>query len=278
MSNGSISEWLKKCYDNSGAHGWWEGVPSPLPAYIIGSKLMLAISELSEALELVREPDFDPHAVWGVNETAARVPYDIVLEQHKSGGKLLKPEGFPIEIADVVIRIFDLSGRLELDLERDVHRYRAHLWRLSAESQRSKAPPSVTLQGWTSRFHQAFVEAGEWKGHEVGPLDPEFALSRMLEISAELARAHEQAKKESFVTLARTGGDYDRLLDFNYVLENMGAETPCPEPFGFTASMAKALARTFDLCGRFGVELEAAVELKHVYNVSRPARHGGKRA
>lgn len=62
----------------------------------VGEQLMLVTSELAEALEELRD---------GHEPTAIR--YDPTTH---------KPEGFPIEIADAVIRLLDLAGSLEIDI------------------------------------------------------------------------------------------------------------------------------------------------------------------
>jgi hypothetical protein len=33
-----------------------------------------------------------------------------------------------------------------------------------------------------------------------------------------------------------------------------------------------------DLCGHLDIDLEAAIQKKHAFNLTRPPRHGGKRA
>lgn len=77
---------------NAVERGWWEGGELPTPDEI-GAKLALIHSEVSEALEELRS------GRW----LASRI---------EDG----KPEGFVVELADVVIRCADLCGRLNLDL------------------------------------------------------------------------------------------------------------------------------------------------------------------
>lgn len=86
----SIAELQKEAYRISKEHGFHDGeTPSTVP---IPEKLCLIHSEVSEALESVRngEPQF--HIVNG------------------------KPEGIAAELADVVIRVLDLSEAIGINL------------------------------------------------------------------------------------------------------------------------------------------------------------------
>ena len=73
--------------------GWWEGVDISDP-HVLGTKLMLIVSELSEALEYVR----------GGN---------LGLEYRITDSK---PCGFSSELADVVIQTMDLAEAMGIDL------------------------------------------------------------------------------------------------------------------------------------------------------------------
>mgnify|MGYP001578016616 CR=1 FL=1 len=70
--------------------GWWEG-ERPIPEC-----LALIHSEVSEALEEYRDP------VRPLSETHLNLEF--------------KPEGFPIELADIVIRVADLADHLGISL------------------------------------------------------------------------------------------------------------------------------------------------------------------
>lgn len=48
------------------------------------------------------------------------------------------------------------------------------------------------------------------------------------------------------------------------------------KPEGLPIELADALIRILDTCGALGIDIQAAVELKHRYNATRPHRHGGK--
>jgi NTP pyrophosphatase (non-canonical NTP hydrolase) len=50
------------------------------------------------------------------------------------------------------------------------------------------------------------------------------------------------------------------------------------KPEGIAAELADTLIRIFDYCGAYGVPLGEALIRKHAYNLTRPHRHGGKKA
>ena len=102
----TIREWVEAAHTNAKSKGFWDSNTGAVP-----EKLCLVHSEISEALEEWRR---DGHMqVWY--------------------GEDGKPEGFPVELADAMLRIMDLAGGMGVDLERAIqikHEYnksRPHL-------------------------------------------------------------------------------------------------------------------------------------------------------
>lgn len=91
-----INETCRLLHDYNLDKGWWEyyfggnGSKSKDAAHEVGAKMALIHSEISEALEGFRRSENDSH-----------IPTRPAVE---------------VELADACIRIFDLAGRLGLDL------------------------------------------------------------------------------------------------------------------------------------------------------------------
>lgn len=82
------------CHHAAKTAGWWHdlgtGEPTIDRPHCVGEKLMLIVSELAEAMEGHRKNLMDDH-----------IPHRESIE---------------VELADAVIRIFDLAGAMNLDM------------------------------------------------------------------------------------------------------------------------------------------------------------------
>lgn len=92
---------VKEIHENAKAHGWWDEERT------FGELIALCHSELSEALEEYRnkKPLFYFKEINGFEVSE-------IKEWHGE-----KPEGIAIELADVIIRIFDMCGKYGIDIE-----------------------------------------------------------------------------------------------------------------------------------------------------------------
>jgi len=103
-----LNEFAQELHAKAQAKGFWDEKRE------IGTLLMLVVSELSEALEADRK---NKHA----NMSAFNYREDDKEEFHfESDFQDLIKDTFEDEIADTFIRLFDLVGHLEIDIERHI--------------------------------------------------------------------------------------------------------------------------------------------------------------
>lgn len=121
----TITELVNRSHELAKEKGWYEGQQWPdgrvkSHAINVGERLALVHSEISEALEEYRKHGVirrcpSCNGTGKVNDTTDHVMCDGAgfQEIYVENGK---PEGFSVELADAVIRIFDLCGAVGVDL------------------------------------------------------------------------------------------------------------------------------------------------------------------
>lgn len=82
-----MNDWCSQIHDNAEKKGFWDVEDSG-----VADKLMLIVTEVAEACEADRVGDFD---------------------------------NFKEEIADIVIRVFDLCGAMNIDIEYEIEKKHA---------------------------------------------------------------------------------------------------------------------------------------------------------
>ena len=111
-----LNEMAKVVHGISTEHGWWDG-KDPTDADVLLVKIALMHSELSEAVEEVRD-GVDLTQMFGVQVDSLhtpRRPIDVFGLRADE-----KPVGFGIELADAIIRILDTCAAVGIDIDEAV--------------------------------------------------------------------------------------------------------------------------------------------------------------
>lgn len=97
----------------------------------IMTKLALIAAEVGEAIEAYRDPNMDPTKSYYVLKDEDS-PDTFLCEMPPVGSEMApedsektersKPEGLGSELADIVIRVFDLAGMLKIDIANEIER------------------------------------------------------------------------------------------------------------------------------------------------------------
>lgn len=108
----NLTEFSKEVHQNAVNHGWWETEPT------FGEIIALCHSELSEALQDYRAwADLDRvyYDLSGCGDRTLEKCADC-YQSHIKCAKA-KPYGPAVELADCILRILDICGRYDIDIE-----------------------------------------------------------------------------------------------------------------------------------------------------------------
>jgi NTP pyrophosphatase (non-canonical NTP hydrolase) len=111
----TISDWQKEAHALAVEKGWYEGVTDNLSPTRIGSRLALIHGEISEALDCVSKGKM---ALYYSFADGSTIPGPNPITQTAAQlGAIAKPEGFPIELADVFLRLCDFAESMGIQMD-----------------------------------------------------------------------------------------------------------------------------------------------------------------
>ena len=103
----TLNELRDEIYKNAKSKGFWNEPRN------IGEALMLVVTELAEGLEVHRKNN----KIKCVDEQIKAAMAEMSDEQFKEHFALLVKDSFQDEMADSIIRILDLCGGLDIDID-----------------------------------------------------------------------------------------------------------------------------------------------------------------
>jgi hypothetical protein len=232
----TVEEFMKRTNQTALDKGWWEkNENGSLKPRNDAEMISLMHSELSEALEIYRDPDLGLTVLW----------------QQDDG----KPEGFAVELVDLLIRIVDTCAAKRLPL--------GGVTRSMMFDQLSKLGVDY---GYFDQVSKGEGEVGEW-------------ISAM---HAELTMVYKELKCGDPISAAIHWGTIFNMVGLVFshlpapvlrVTETVDLSKRFASEKVF--SEVRQVLRGMINLGKF--DLESVAQAKMIYNDSRPFRHGGKR-
>lgn len=107
-----------------------------------------------------------------------------------------------------------------------------------------------TIRQWCQEVHENAVIHGWWQ-------EPRTEGELLMLVVSEASEAFEEIRNGHKITET-------------YYSDNGKME-------GVPSELADIVIRVMDMCQYYGIDLQRVIEEKHLYNIKRPFRHGGKK-
>lgn len=119
--------------------------------------------------------------------------------------------------------------------------------------------PYIKLNSFVELVHKNAVDHGWWD-------EPQRTFGELIALChSELSEALEQYRK---------GHEPTETYHADKPTETLVTDNPKPE--GIPSELADVIICILDMCGHYGIDIEAILKEKHQYNTTRPYKHGGK--
>ena len=130
----------------------------------------------------------------------------------------------------------------------------------------------MNLNEWAATIHENAVAHGWWESERELP-------EILMLIVSELAEALEESRAGRPMEWHLCKGSHepcDEAFCSFYSVAGCTLDHFDPKPEGIAVEVIDALIRILDWCGHEGMDVESIVAEKHLYNTTRPYKHGKK--
>lgn len=123
-----------------------------------------------------------------------------------------------------------------------------------------------TIRDWQVVIHKYAKDKGWWDSkRSVGDI--------FLLFASEVHEAYDEYRNGRGETETYFKDEHGET----FPMREDGTSPPGMKPEGVPTELADVVIRIFDYCEFVGIDLQAIMEVKHAYNLTRAYRHGGKR-
>ena len=131
----------------------------------------------------------------------------------------------------------------------------------------------MTITEWQREIHAYAVEKGWWPGEDEPERNTGEMFMLMVTEIAEAMEAWREGQYHQYWRNPATGEVVHDLSSGPALMLERGFK-----PEGVAVELADCIIRILDWAEAVGVDMGELIRLKHEYNLTRPYRHGGKKA